>query len=174
MSELIVIGYESHEKADAARAEVIGMAQEYLVEVADAVVATADEAGKIRLNQMVDLWAVGASGGAFWGLLAGMLFLNPLLGALVGATAGAVSGALSDYGIEDAFMKKVSAMLSPGHAALFLLIRTNASDRMIERLGAKGGEILRTNLDHSAENKLRKAFTRAQTAVAKSEPVAAD
>jgi uncharacterized membrane protein len=101
---------------------------------------------------------VGATGGAFWGLLAGLIFFNPLLGLAVGAGAGAISGGLSDYGIDDDFMKDVSGALQPGQAALFMMMRSDASDRVIERLSKKGGHILRTNLDSVAENHLRNHF----------------
>lgn len=161
MSELIVIGYDTSEEAEAARNELSGMAREYLVDVADAVVATAEKDGKIKLNQMVNLWTVGATGGAFWGLLIGLLFFNPLLGVAVGAGAGALSGALGDYGIDDTFMKDVASVLQPGQAALFMMMRANASDRVIERLGKKGGRVLRTNLDSDAERHLRRAFEQA-------------
>jgi uncharacterized membrane protein len=158
MSELIVIGYDTPDQAEAAREELFGMAKEYLVDVADAVVATADKGGKIKLNQMVNLWTVGATSGAFWGLLIGVLFFNPLLGVAVGAGAGALSGALTDFGINDGFMKDISSILQPGQAALFMMMRENASDRVIEQLGEKGGRVLRTNLDRDAENHLRKVF----------------
>ncbi len=158
MNELIVIGYDTSEKAEAGRLELMGMAKEYLVEVADAVVATADKEGNIKLNQMVNLWTAGAAGGAIWGMLIGLLFFNPVVGAAVGAGAGALSGALTDYGINDNFMKDVSTVLQPGQAALFLMMRTEASDRVIERLGLKGGRILRTNLDRSKEEHLRRTF----------------
>ena len=158
MSELIVIGYDSADKAEAARSELLGMAKEYLVDVADAVVATTDEDGKVKLNQMVNLWSLGATSGAFWGLLIGVIFFNPLLGVAVGAGAGALSGALSDYGINDDFMKDVSDVLQPGQAALFMMVRQHASDKVIERLGGLGGRIIRTNLDTSKEAALRKAF----------------
>lgn len=178
MSELIVIGYETPEKAEAARAELLGMAKEYLVDVADAVVATADKTGAIKLNQMVNLWTVGATGGAFWGLLAGLIFFNPLLGVAAGAGVGALAGKLSDYGINDKFMKEVSGTLQPGQAALFMMMRTQATDRVIERLGMKGGHVLRTNLDSNAEDHLRRAFNlahaeaaRAATETAQPEPV---
>jgi len=39
MAELIVIGYDSVETAEAARKELFGLSKEYLVEVGDAVVA---------------------------------------------------------------------------------------------------------------------------------------
>jgi len=158
MSELIVIGYDTEAEADAARTELFGMAKEYLVDVADAVVARSDENGKIKLNQMVNLWTMGASGGAFWGLLIGFLFMNPLLGLAVGAGAGALGGALSDYGINDDFMKEIAEVLQPGQAALFMMVRQHASDRVIERLGEKGGRVIRTNLDTTKEAALRDAF----------------
>ena len=55
MSELIVIGYDTPEKAEEARADLMKMAREYLVEVADAVVAVANKDGNVKLNQMVNL-----------------------------------------------------------------------------------------------------------------------
>ncbi|WP_425418064.1 DUF1269 domain-containing protein [Oricola indica] len=164
MSELIVIGYETPEKAEEARTELMTMTREYLVDVADAVVAVADQKGNVKLNQMVNMWTAGATGGAFWGLLIGMIFFNPLLGVAVGAGAGALSGALTDYGINDGFMKDVAGVLQPGQAALFMMVRANASDKVIERLGEHGGKVLRTNLDRDAENYLRKAFDDAHKA----------
>ncbi|MFZ5963040.1 DUF1269 domain-containing protein [Thalassococcus sp. BH17M4-6] len=164
MSELIVIGYDTPEKAEEARDELMTMTREYLVDVADAVVAVADDKGNVKLNQMVNMWSAGAAGGAFWGLLIGMIFFNPLLGVAVGAGAGALSGALTDYGINDDFMKEVGSVLQPGQAALFMMMRTNASDKVIERLGEHGGRVLRTNLDTDAENHLRRAFDEAHKA----------
>lgn len=169
MSELVVIGYENPEQAEAARKELLGMSKEYLVDVADAVVATADKDGNVNLNQMVNLWTVGATGGAFWGVLVGLLFFNPLLGLAVGAGAGALSGALTDYGLNDEFMKDVAHVLQPGQAALFMMMRTEASDKVITRLGKKGGHILRTNLDVNAEDHLRRAFNQAHAEIQEGE-----
>lgn len=164
MSELIVIGYETPDTAEEARTDLMNMSGEYLVDVADAVVAVADSKGNVKLNQMVNMWTAGATGGAFWGLLVGMIFFNPLLGVAVGAGAGALSGALTDYGINDDFMKEVASVLQPGQAALFMMVRTNASDRVIAQLGEHGGRVLRTNLDTDAENHLRQAFDEAHKA----------
>ena len=41
------------------------------------------------------------------------------------------------------------------------MVRANVSDRVIERLGEKGGHVIRTNLDNDAERHRRKAFERA-------------
>lgn len=161
MSELIVIGYDTPSDAEEARDALLRMASEYMVEVADAVVATSDENGGVKLNQLVNLWTAGAAGGSFWGLLVGLLFLNPLLGVLVGGSAGALSGALTDFGINDAFMKNVSETLKPGTAALFLMTKQTASDKVLDRLASHGGEVIRTNLDTAHEARVREAFAAA-------------
>lgn len=165
MSELIVIGYNNQEQAENARTALFKLGKEYLVDVEDAVVATAEADGQIKLHQMVNLWAMGASGGAFWGLLAGLLFFNPILGVAAGAGAGALAGALSDYGINDGFMKEVGAVLKPGQAALFISAKRATSDRVIEEMRKHGGHIIRTNLDRSQEQALRDAFENARREV---------
>src|SRR5262245_16703966 len=115
MSELVVFGYDSLAQAEAARKSLFELSREYLVNVGDAVIATAEAKGQIKLHQMVNMWAFGASGGALWGLLAGILFFNPLLGVAAGSAAGALAGGLTDYGIKDDFMKEVAGVLQPGH-----------------------------------------------------------
>ena len=162
MSELIVFGYDSQTQAEDARNGLYKLSKEYLLNIGDAVVATAEPDGQIKLHQMVNLWAVGASGGAFWGLLAGILLFNPLIGVAAGAASGALAGALSDYGIKDDFMKDVAGVLQPGQAALFVLAERASSDRVIEAMSTYGGRIIRTNLDRSQEQKLRDVFEHAR------------
>ena len=53
---------------------------QYLIDMEDVVVVTRDAKGAVQLHQAVNLTAAGAAGGVFWGLLIGLLFLNPLLG----------------------------------------------------------------------------------------------
>lgn len=168
MSELIVFGYDSQAQAEEARKGLFNLSRDYLVTVNDAVVATAEPDGEIKLHQMVNLWALGASGGAFWGLLAGILFFNPLMGVAAGAASGALAGALTDYGINDKFMKDVAGVLQPGQAALFLLAERASSDRVIEAMSAHGGRILRTNLDRSQEARLMEIFDKARREVSPS------
>jgi uncharacterized membrane protein len=88
------------------------------------------------------------------------MFLNPLLGLAVGASAGAVSGALTDVGIDDNFIKELSATLTPGSSALFVLLRnaTTAPDKVFEELKGTGGTILKTSLSHEDEAKIQAAL----------------
>jgi len=101
MSDLVVIGFEDEQKAFELRAELVKLQKEYLIEMEDVVVVTKDDKGKVKLHQATNLTAAGAVGGSFWGMLIGMIFLNPLVGAAVGAGAGALAGKFKDLGISD-------------------------------------------------------------------------
>ncbi len=102
MSDLIVIVYPTEAKAEEVRERLFDLQKQYLIKISDAVIATKNEAGKIKLNQLLNTTVAGAVSGSFWGLLIGVLFLNPLLGVAVGTASGALGGALSDFGINDA------------------------------------------------------------------------
>ena len=114
MSNLIVIGFNNEADAFEMRAALAKLQSQYLIEMEDAVVVTRDAKGKVQLHQAVNLTAAGAASGGFWGMLIGMLFLNPLLGVAIGAGSGALSGKLADIGINDQFMKDLGATLTLG------------------------------------------------------------
>lgn len=158
MSDLVVIVYPTEEKAEAIRQKLLGLQQQYLIELSDAVIAVKQGNGRIKLVQLMNPTTVGAVSGGFWGLLIGSIFLMPLLGASIGAASGALSGALSDYGINDGFMRDLATNLKPDNAALFLLIRKMTTDKILEELKGTGGTVLRTSLDHTKEDALRDAL----------------
>lgn len=158
MSDLVVIAFDSEEKAEAVRDRVLKMQSQYLIELEDAVVAVKRENGHVKLNQMVNPMAISAASGTMWGAIIGMIFLNPLAGAAIGAASGAIGGALTDLGINDRFMKDVASAISPGQAALFLLIRKFTADKVLEDLKGIGGTVLRTSFDHTKEDALRAAL----------------
>lgn len=166
MATLVVIGYESDVKAEEVRLALIKMQQEYLIDLADAVVVVRDAEGKVALRQLYNLTAAGAASGGFWGVLIGMLFWNPLFGFAVGAAAGALSGALRDVGIDDNFMKQLAETLKPGTAALCVLIRQMTPDKVVEEIQKYGGTVIKTNLSHEEEAKLQAALSHAQKTIA--------
>lgn len=158
MAHLVIIAYESEEKAEQARAKLLEFQKEYLIELGDAVVAFRRPDGSVKLNQLMNTTAAGAASGALWGGLIGLLFLNPLLGLAVGAGAGALSGRLTDVGIDDKFMKDAAAALKPGQAALCVLVRKVTADKVLAAMASFGGTVLRTNLSSEQETKLREAL----------------
>ncbi len=158
MSDLIVIVYPTEDKAEAIRQKLVNLQKEYLIELSDAVIAVKQDNGRIKLIQLMNTTAVGAISGGFWGLLIGSIFLMPLLGASIGAASGALGGALTDYGINDGFMRELATNLKPENAALFLLIRKMTADKVLDELKGTGGTVLRTSLDHTKEQTLRDAL----------------
>lgn len=158
MSDLVAIVYPNETKAEEMRKKLFDLQKEYLIELSDAVIAVKQDSGKVKLNQLVNTTAVGAVMGGFWGLLIGALFLTPVFGAAVGAASGALSGALSDFGINDQFMKELSAKLQPGNATLFLSIRKLTADKVVDAIKGTGGIVLKTSLDHTKEQALRDAL----------------
>lgn len=161
MSDLIVIVYPTEAKAEEVRERLFDLQKQYLIKISDAVIATKNEAGKIKLNQLLNTTVAGAVSGSFWGLLIGVLFLNPLLGVAVGTASGALGGALSDFGINDAFMKELSGSLQPGNAALFVLVQEMTADKVLKEISGFGGVVLKTSLDESKEQILREALQKA-------------
>ncbi len=157
MSDLVVISFPSEDLAFQLRAELVKLQKEYLIEMEDVVIVTKDADGKVKLHQPVSLTAMGAVGGGFWGMLVGMLFLNPLLGMAVGAGAGALSGKLSDIGINDQFMKDLAASFQPGTSAVFVLVRKATTDKVLDGLKefTGKGKVLQTSLTKDEEGALR-------------------
>lgn len=162
MADLIAVIFPSEATAEDVRNKVLSLQKDYLIEIGDAVIATKTEAGHVKLNQLMSTTAAGAAGGSFWGLLIGVLFMNPLLGVAVGAGSGALAGALTDIGVNDKFMKGVAAEnLQPGQAVLFVLVRKVTGDKVLDALRGVGGTILQTSLDHTREERLREALAEA-------------
>ena len=159
MSSLVVVSYPSEYQAEEVRLRLLQMQKEYLVDLEDAAIAVRKKNGKIKLRQLYSLTGASALSGGFWGLLVGLIFLNPLLGAVVGAGAGAISGALADVGVNDTFMKDLAAQLKPGGSMLFILYRNISLDKALAELEGTGGTIIRTSLSHEDEDRLRAALT---------------
>jgi uncharacterized membrane protein len=157
MSDLIVIAFKDEQTAFALRAELAKMQKEYLIDMEDVVVVTKDDKGKVKLHQAMSLTAMGAISGGFWGMLIGLIFLNPLLGVAVGAGAGAVSGALTDIGVDDKMMKELATSFKPGCSAVFVLVRKATGDKVLAGLKefAGKGKVLQTSLAKDKEEELR-------------------
>ena len=166
MSELLVVGFDRPTDADRVLTELNALRREYLIDLADAVVAIRDPDGKVHIKQSINMVGHGASygalSGALWGILIGLLFLNPLaglaLGGAVGAGTSALSGSLIDYGIDDDFIREIGDTLTPGSSALFLLIRKAQPEKVLAELEGYSGRILRSSLSPEDEDRLQQAL----------------
>ena len=163
MGTLVAVVFEDESTAFEMRAALAKMQKQYLVEMEDAVVVTRDLQGKIKLHQAVSLTTAGAVGGGFWGMLIGLLFLNPFLGAMVGAGAGALASRFHDIGIDDQMMRDVGSSIKPGSSALFVLLKKASSDKVLDGLKqfAGRGKVFQTSLNKEDENALREVLEKA-------------
>jgi uncharacterized membrane protein len=158
MSTLVAIAYPDADTAERVRGELVQATKEHLLQLEDAVVVVHQPDGKIKLHQAMSTTGAGAAGGALWGGLIGLIFLAPLFGMAIGAASGALAGKVSDVGVNDDFMKQLGAKLPPGAAALIMLGRAEAPDRVLERVKPYGGEVIQTSLDTEQEERLRSAL----------------
>jgi uncharacterized membrane protein len=158
MSELIVFAFPTETGASEMDETIHYLMKEELIALKDAAVVIRKPDGKIKVKQATNLVGAGAYGGAFWGMLIGLLFWAPWLGLAISAIAGAITGAMSDYGINDDFIKEVGATIKPGGSALFLLISKWTEDKSLEKLKTFDATIVRTSLSKEDEQKLKVAF----------------
>jgi uncharacterized membrane protein len=158
VSELVVIAFDNETGAAEMRDALVNLQKQKLVTLGDAAVVIRRADGKVKVKQAVNLVGTGALGGAFWGMLIGLLFWAPWLGLAIGALSGALGGALSDYGVDDGFVREVAGTIQPGHSALFLLIREATPDKLVDELKQFNGKIMQTSLSKDDEARLREAF----------------
>jgi len=172
VSDLVAITYPDINQAQKTLDTLKRMVVEHLLELDDAVCVTKDSNSAIDLHQMINLPAAGAATGgatgALWGTLIGLLFLSPLagaaIGAAVGAGTGAIAGKMSDYGIDDNFVKELTAHMPPNSSAIFVLVRNVTVDKVVPEISKYGGTVLRTSLSDDAEERLRAALAQRSTA----------
>lgn len=74
--------------------------------------------------------------------------------------------------LSDNFMKKVTSVLRPGQAALFVFARHVTGDKVASALVPFGGTVIRANLNTADEQKLRDALSKVQVQVASTLPAA--
>jgi len=167
MSELVVVGFKDAEEADRVLLRLSKLKKEYLIDVEDAVVVVRDETGKVHLKQSVNLVAAGANAGfipgSLFGAFIGLLLLNPLLGivtgSVVGISAGALAGSLSDYGINDDFIKSLAETIPTDSSALFILVRKAQPEKVLAELSGVKGKVLHTSLSTEQEKRLQEALS---------------
>ena len=156
MATMVVLTFKDETSAEQMRDKLKGLQKLQLIELSDAAVVVRRQDGKVK--QAVSLVGAGALGGAFWGMLIGLLFWAPWLGLAIGAASGALGGALSDYGVDDKFIKEVGNKIEPGNSALFLLVESWTEDKVMDEIKGFDAEVLQTSLSKEDEEKLKAAF----------------
>ena len=162
MSELIAIAYADEAAVDRATANVAEGVEKGLLEVEDLVVVVRDEDGTVDVRQGSTGVGTAAVGGAMWGGLIGLVFLAPLLGMAVGALAGGAvwKSAFGDEGVAESFVDELRESLTPGSAALVLLVRQVTPEKVLPHI-REHGRIIQTSLSDKVEAQLDAALAAA-------------
>ena len=167
MATLTVWRFDSALGAGEALSRLETLQKDKLLEIEDAAYVTwPSQTTKPKTHQMTALGGPGALGGAFWGLLFGLIFFVPLLGVRSAPPIGGLGGSLTDVGIDDSFIKEVRDKVTPGTSALFLLTDAVVLDRVKESLSdlQDHATLIHSNMSDEQQAKLLDAFV---------EPVAA-
>jgi uncharacterized membrane protein len=162
MATLTVWKFDDAQGADEASRTLMDLQKEGLITVVDAAIVTWPAgAKKPKTEQKFSTTKAGALGGSFWGLLFGLIFFVPLLGLAVGAATGALTGSMADVGIDDDFIKKVRAEVTPGTSALFVMTQDAVLDKVHDAFAATHPTLVHTNLSAEQDAKLREVFATA-------------
>jgi uncharacterized membrane protein len=158
MSNLFVVAFDDMNGAERLLGALGDWQKQNLIHVDDAAILQRKLDGKPKIKQARNLVGAGALGGAFWGMLIGLLFLAPWLGLAIGAGMGALGGKLAGTGIDKQFIENVSASIKPGGSALFAYTHGGVVDKIVPQLNQFNGKLIQTSLSNEQEAQLRAAF----------------
>ena len=119
---ITVLSFDSRLAADEALTAALRLQSEGKILIEDAVFVTKGQDGKAHVRETTDP-SIGQSalGGAFWGLLFGILFMVPFAGLAIGAGSAALVAKIRDTGVNDDFIKTVKQNIEAGKTNLILL-----------------------------------------------------
>jgi uncharacterized membrane protein len=159
MNTLTVWCFATPEAADAALPLMVTAVTDGRADVDDsALVSWPPGRRKPSARQLGGLARPARLWGGFWGLLLGLIFLTPLAGPTFGAAAGALAGSLSDFGVEDHFVRDVRAAVTPGTSAVFVVSTATSAERLAGALATLEVQTLSSRLSPEQEQRLREAL----------------
>lgn len=158
MSELVVLAFDDEASAERLRRALKRLQAQQLLTLDDAAVVVRRRDGQVKVTSTADLAEEGTLGVAFWTRLIDALLRGPAQGVAMAATPGTIAGAFQDFGVDDQFVQEVASAITPGHSALFLLVREARPEKLVDELKPFKGKILQTSLSKDDELRLRAAF----------------
>ncbi len=158
--EMIVIAFDSEEKADQVLSSIKSVQHQGYMRLEDTVVVRKDAAGEVHARNAVDQTTKeGVAAGGLIGLFVGALFGGPIGMMLVGGLGGGAVGALMNRGVDNSFIKDVSESIQPGTSALFIVVRSANVDIALAALRQYEGKVLHSTLAEDAEETLKRSLS---------------
>lgn len=157
---LLVVAFDSSLKAQEAFLAFQRLQSEQVFVLHDAVFIQKDAAGKTHVTETVDAQpGQSAASSGLWGALIGTLVAGPIgtvVGGAVSAGLGALAAKLIDIGIPDATVKELEEAISPGTAALAVLLSHVNDDALERELGRfAGAKLVQSTLTPATVQRLR-------------------
>jgi uncharacterized membrane protein len=159
LNTITVWEFDGPQGAAAAVPRLVQLAGEQRIQVDDAALVSWPQGQrKPSAEPLGSLTGPGALWGGFWGLLLGLIFLVPLAGPTFGAGAGALGGAMSDFGVDDDFVKSVRDVVTEGRSAIFLVTGQSTADDLVALMDDLGPWLVRCDVPPQNEDWLREAL----------------
>lgn len=159
---LVVLGFDSQLAAQEMLTSLVRLSSEGNILLQDAVFVTRPEGGKVRVTQTTDPSpGQAAVGGAWWGLLFGVILAVPVVGLAIGAGSAALVAKLTDTGISDSFVKELRTSIQPGRVYLAVLFSHANAEKALEEMKrfSNLAEVVTTNLSDEAAARLEEALS---------------
>jgi uncharacterized membrane protein len=163
MSNMLVVTFNDEKGAEKMLTALAEWQRQKLIKVDDAATMVRKADGKVKIKHAENLVGKGALGGAFWGALIGLVFLNPVAGAAIGSGVGAVIGRRkgkkqAEAGIDPKFVKEVSEGIKPGMSAIFAYTQQGVVEKLLPQLKQYNGTLIQSSLTPEDEEVVREAF----------------
>ena len=158
---LVVLGFDNQLAAQEMLTSLTRLSTEGTLLLQDAVFVTKADNGKVRVVQTTDPSAGQAAvGGAWWGLLFGVLLAVPVLGMAIGAGSAALMARMIDTGISDKFVKELRDSIEPGKVYLAVLFSHANADKALDEMKRYSGlaQVITCNLSDEASARLNEAL----------------
>ena len=94
------------------------------------------------------------AGGTFWGMLFGLTFFVSFLDVAIGEATVSLADSMRDLGIDDNFIARMRADITPGTSALFVLTPERVADQLCEAFPNADRDRTHTNAREIDERQL--------------------
>lgn len=156
MADLIVISFDTPSDAEEAYKTIQKLQRDLVVELTGLALVTVDNDGKTHVHHAGPQGSVGvgATSGAFFGALLGVLFFVPVFGLVLGGAFGALLAGLEKSGINRDFRERVQTTVSQGKSAVVLYATNIIEDKFTAALAPLRGTVVQTSLSKDQEARL--------------------